>query len=320
MKKIILLSIILALIKKCFNQCSELLKIIKNPEIEISNYINKNINNYLKDSKSCINILLSNGKLSSLDNYLNNLQLKKIKFTSDLLNSINTFKKKLLEINTKFKYSEKDYQIISPAFKWAQNLNEIFIEIKFSHRFDSPGCIEIKNLKVSILKNTVNLIGYCVLGDIPIKINFKIETLYDIDYQNSNHGFFGLVGRYQFTLKKKISNKYWEKLLSKNNPVFTNMGIWFEMKEKYESEIKKFEDEKDDQEFKEEYERIQKKAEMKRERKQKKKMEKERKKLAKKRKELFMKYYNLVLEYKYVLIGIFLVFLFLCFKKKFNSI
>ena len=73
MKKIILLSIILALIKKCFNQCSELLKIIKNPEIEISNYINKNINNYLKDSKSCINILLSNGKLSSLDNYLNNL-------------------------------------------------------------------------------------------------------------------------------------------------------------------------------------------------------------------------------------------------------
>jgi hypothetical protein len=36
------------------------------------------------------------------------------------------------------------------------------------------------------------------------------------------------------------------------------MGIWFEMKEKYENEIKKFEDENDDLEFKEEYEKIQK--------------------------------------------------------------
>ena len=316
MKIIIILTIILTILKKSNNQCIDLIKIIKNPENEISNYINKNINNIIKDSKSCINILISNGKLSSLETYLNNLELKKIKFTTDLSNSINNFKKKLLEINTKFKYNEKDYQIISPAFKWAQNLNEIFIEIKFSHRFDSPGCIEIKNLKVSILKNSINLIGYCVLSDIPIKINFKIETLYEIDYKNSKHGFYGLVGRYQFTLKKKISNKYWEKLLSKNNPVFTNMGIWFEMKEKYENEIKKFEDENDDLEFKEEYEKIQKKYEMKKERKKKKKMEKERKKKIKERKELIRKYYNLILEYKYFLIGGLLILIFLFFKKK----
>ena len=52
--------------------------------------------------------------------------------------------------------------------------------IKFSHRHDSPGCIEIKNINVTITNNTVNFIGYCILGDISIKIDFHIETWQDI--------------------------------------------------------------------------------------------------------------------------------------------
>ena len=58
MKIIIILTIILTILKKSNNQCIDLIKIIKNPENEISNYINKNINNIIKDSKSCINILI----------------------------------------------------------------------------------------------------------------------------------------------------------------------------------------------------------------------------------------------------------------------
>ena len=42
----------------------------------------------------------------------------------------------------------------------------IYIEIKFSHRHDSPGCIEINNINVTITNNTANFIGYCILGDI----------------------------------------------------------------------------------------------------------------------------------------------------------
>ena len=316
MKIISILLIIVCIIKFSFQQCNEFYPIIKLQEKEISNYITKNINNLLSNSHSCIDLLISKGKLSSLDKYLSLLKLNNINFKDSLLSSINKFKKKISDINTKFKYNEKDYQIISPSFKWAQSLNEIFIEIKFSHRFDSPGCIEINNLKVSITKNTVNLIGYCILGDIPIKINFHIETLFEIDDKNSTHGFFGLVGRYQFTLKKKISGQYWEKLLSKNNPTFLNMGIWFEMKEKYENEIKNFEDQKEDEEFKKEYERLERKAEKKRERKQKKKKERERKKLEKERKERIKKYMNLLFEYKYIIIGGFFIILFIFFKKK----
>jgi hypothetical protein len=109
----------------------------------------------------------------------------------------------------------------------------IYIEIKFSHRHDSPGCIEINNINVTITNNTANFIGYCILGDIPIKIDFHIETWQDIDYENSTHGFYGLVGRYQMVLRKKINRMYWDKLLSDKSSYLPNMGIWFEMKEKF---------------------------------------------------------------------------------------
>lgn len=33
--------------------------------------------------------------------------------------------------------------LISPAFRWTQSLREIFIEVKFATRFDSPACLDI---------------------------------------------------------------------------------------------------------------------------------------------------------------------------------
>lgn len=43
----------------------------------------------------------------------------------------------------------KPKQFVTPVFKWGQSNEEIFIEIKLSHRFDSPGCLEsIKAEKV----------------------------------------------------------------------------------------------------------------------------------------------------------------------------
>ena len=106
------------------------------------------------------------------------------------------------DVYNKHKYSSKDYQEVFPASKWAQSLNEIFIEIKFAHRHDSPGCLKMKDLKVDIKEKSVSLIGYCVLGEVPIKMNYYIETLDKIDVKSSKH-FVSSVGRYQFNLKKK---------------------------------------------------------------------------------------------------------------------
>jgi hypothetical protein len=172
--------------------------------------------------------------------------------------SINTLKKALDDIHNKHRFDQIQYQTVFPAFQWAQSLNEIFLEIKFAHRHDSPGCLEIKDLSVKFGSNSVDLIGYCVLGDVPIKIDFHIKTWAEISKENSTHGF-GSVGRYQITLKKKEAGKYWNRLLADGQSIPNNMRVWFEMKEKFEESLKEFEKDDDDEEFNKEIEEMKKK-------------------------------------------------------------
>lgn len=37
----------------------------------------------------------------------------------------------------------KSVPVISPAFRWAQSLTHVFLEVKFSTRFDSPACLDL---------------------------------------------------------------------------------------------------------------------------------------------------------------------------------
>jgi hypothetical protein len=32
---------------------------------------------------------------------------------------------------------------LSPAFRWAQSLDTVYIEVKFSTRLDSPACVDV---------------------------------------------------------------------------------------------------------------------------------------------------------------------------------
>ena len=233
--------------------CSELKNIIYKPYSDIISYITKNIN-ILKDKpQSCIDTLVKNGKLEELDYYLNELAKKGIQYRENLSLSINTMKKQLDEIHNKHRFEVKEYQTISPAFKWAQSLEDIFIEIKFAHRHDSPGCLEIKDMNIDIKNDSVSFVGFCVLGDVPIKIDFKIDTYHGLNVSECSHGA-GSVGRYQITLKKS-EKSFWKKLLKDDSPVPPNMRVWFEMKEKYEKELKEFE-EKEEKENEDNYDQL----------------------------------------------------------------
>ena len=220
--------------------CSEIENIIYKPYSDIILYITNNINTLKHKTQSCIDILVKNGKLNELDYYLNELAKKGVQYRENLSVSINTMKKQLDEIHNKHRFEVKEYQIVSPAFKWAQSLEDIFIEIKYAHRYDSPGCLEIKDMNIDIKNNSVSFIGYCVLGDVPIKIDFKIDTFKGLNVSDCTHGA-GSVGRYQITLKKNQKG-FWKKLLKDDFPAPPNMRVWFEMKEKYESELKEYEE------------------------------------------------------------------------------
>ena len=244
LRKIIFLILTLIISVKSYpftsDTCTELKDLLHKSYSEIILYITKNIETLKEKQQSCIDILIKNGKLEELDYYLNELAKKGVDYRENLSLSINTMKRILDEINNKHRFEKKQYQIVSPAFKWAQSLDDIFIEIKFAHRHDSPGCLEIKDMNVDIKNDSVKFEGYCVLGDVPIKIDFKIDTFKALNVSECTHGASS-VGRYQITLKKG-EKSFWKKLLKEDSPIPPNMRIWFEMKEKYQEELKEYEE------------------------------------------------------------------------------
>ena len=226
--------------------CENLTQIIPKNTPELISLITTNIDSLQDKSHSCIDTLMKYGKIEALDFYLNELSKRGKEYKENLEISLNTMLTQINDVYNKHKYTSEDYQEVFPASKWAQSLDEIFIEIKFAHRHDSPGCLEMKDLKVDIKEKSVSLIGYCVLGEVPIKMNYYIETFDKIDVKSSKH-FVSSVGRYQFNLKKKKSNNYWKQLLNNKMKIPNNMRVWFEMKEKYQKELSKYEiDENDD--------------------------------------------------------------------------
>lgn len=272
---IILLFIIPRYFQQPNNPCREIIYNSKN-ESEITLKLSKNFDLYKNYSTSCIEQLLQNSLYTSLDYYVTELNKNNIHFRETLSTSINTLSKTLEALNNKYKYAETDYQVVSPAFQWAQNMNQIFIEVKFAHRIDSPGCLEIEKLSHEINKNFFHLEGYCVLGDFPIKFELNLN-LYDEIISEGSTMNSGSVGRYQLYLKKREA-KYWERLLFDKNQVISNMKVWFEMKNKYDSEIGMFENNKNEDEDEKSFEDIE------RELKEEKKIRKKKKKSKKKRK------------------------------------
>ena len=274
---IILTSFIISVQSSLFSSdsCTELKDILFKSYSEVILYITRNIDTLKEKQQSCIDILVKNGKLEELDYYLNELAKKGVEYRENLSVSINTMKKALDEINNKHRFEKKEYQIVYPAFKWAQSLEDIFLEIKFAHRHDSPGCLEIKDMNVDIKNDSVKFEGYCVLGDVPIKIDFKIDTYKGLNVSECTHGASS-VGRYQITLKKG-EKSFWKKLLKDDTPMPPNMRVWFEMKEKYQDQLDKYENEENDESMKEIMDAIE-QAEKKKDKKNKTKTKKKKKK------------------------------------------
>ena len=246
MKKNCAILIILILIKLSYlsdqeinrHFCYHLVNEAKD-ELDLENSIKKYFKQMKDDSAYCIEYLLKTSNYIALETYVTKLNDEGIKFRETLSNSINSIEKELNEIYNKYKYKKEEYQKVIPAVQWAQNMSHIFLEVKFSHRHDSPGCLEVNDLNINITNNSLLLNAECILGDIPIKFELDFNCLNEFD-KNMSQYKPGSVGRYQLFIKKK-ENKYWERLLLNESDTPTNLRIWFEMKNKYDDQIKKYE-------------------------------------------------------------------------------
>ena len=247
-------------------------------ELDLENSIKKYFKQMKDDSAYCIEYLLKTSNYNALEAYVTKLNDEGIKFRETLSNSINSIEKELNEIYNKYKYKKEEYQKVIPAVQWAQNMSHVFLEVKFSHRHDSPGCLEVNNLSINITNNSLLLNAECILGDIPIKFELDFLCLNEFDSNMSQYRP-GSVGRYQLFIKKKV-NKYWERLLLNESDTPTNLRIWFEMKNKYDEQLRRYEKNKEIDDNDKTFEDIEReiKENMKKEKKGKKKNKKEKKK------------------------------------------
>ena len=236
--------------QKSLLSCDELYSVIFTNLENITEYIDENIYFLKQKYPLCIDLLVKNGRLEALDYYLDELDKRKIEYRRSLSYSINTIKKQFEDVNIKYRYQKIEYKNMCPASQWAQSLDNIYIEIKFAHRHDSPGCLEVEDKKVDIKEDTLSFSGTCSLGDDYFKIDYHIKLLKKINVAASSHEA-GAVGRYRFTLKK-AERGFWERLLPEGEEPHSQMKIWYEMKEKYQDELMGYEkDEEDDKDDKE---------------------------------------------------------------------
>jgi hypothetical protein len=112
---------------------------------------------------------------------------------------------------------------------------------------DSPGCLEVENQSIEIYKDMFVFRAYCVLGDVPIKFLLSLELFDEVDKPNSNWELSS-VGRFQVTLRKKESPRYWDTLLKEGVTKPLNMQIWWEMRQKFEEEVQTYVDELEEKE------------------------------------------------------------------------
>ena len=231
--------------QKSLLSCDELYSVIFSNLENITEYIDENIYFLKQKYPLCIDLLIKNGRLEALDYYLDELDKRKIEYRRSLAYSINTIKKQFEDVNIKYRYQKIEYKNMCPASQWAQSLDNIYIEIKFAHRHDSPGCLEVEDKKVDIKEDTLSFSGTCSLGDDYFKIDYHIKLLKKINVAASSHEA-GAVGRYRFTLKK-AERGFWERLLPEGEEPHSQMKIWYEMKEKYQDELMGYEKDEDDE-------------------------------------------------------------------------
>jgi hypothetical protein len=252
------------------NLCEKLIY-DKLSESEIMKQIDSNMHILKVDSSRCLETLLKHGKFTSLEYFLNELSKRGIKFRESLNSAMTHIERRIEELHNRYRFDDEDYQVVSPAFQWAQSLDTIFLQIKFAHRHDSPGCLEVKNHVLDLQREKIIFKAYCVIGDVPIKFELNLDLFGEISDIESK-GDFGSVGRYVITLKKAPA-RYWKNLYPENYNIPSNMKVWWEMKEKYESEIKSYEDkeeEDEDAEIEELKKRAERSAQRKREKQEKK--------------------------------------------------
>jgi hypothetical protein len=76
---------------------------------------------------------------------------------------------------------KKDYIVVQTPVQWAQSLSHVFIEIRYAHRHDAPGCTRIEDENIEIEERTIRLSVLCIEANSKVKYHLKLGLWEQID-------------------------------------------------------------------------------------------------------------------------------------------
>ena len=122
------------------------------------------------------------------------MTLQGIKEGSEVVNT--RLKNKAAEIQKK-----KYYIVVQTPVQWAQSLSYVFIEVRYAHRHDAPGCTRIEDENIEIEQREIRLSLLCIEANSKVKYHLKLTLWDQIDVNESRHEYQA-VGKHHFTLRK----------------------------------------------------------------------------------------------------------------------
>ena len=144
----------------------------------------------------------------------------------------------------KFESIPKNIPVISPAFRWAQSLNHIYLETKYSTRFDSPACLDIFDQEFKILGEGTRLYhsAMCRNDKKLLKYELNLDLYNMVLPETDGESFYEdqSVGRILITLAKFEQPSRWRRLLADDSKKPQNMGVQWELWEKYDKELENY--------------------------------------------------------------------------------
>lgn len=190
----------------------------------------------------CISTLISKNFYSSAE-YLFDTYYKKRNLSQKAIyefrSAMKNTSKQMDELEKLAKRQQTHYLERSPPTKWAQSLDDIEMEVKFSLRHGVPGCINAYDLNINFTRDSVYLSAFCIEGGIKMKYVLDLQLWGTIDPEESEWEQLG-VGEISITLAKDPHPGRWLTLCLDEKP--DNLVLWFEKHQTHAYRLEEFED------------------------------------------------------------------------------
>ncbi|OMJ81373.1 hypothetical protein SteCoe_18163 [Stentor coeruleus] len=201
--------------------------------------------------EKCIFLALDQGWLDTAYSLILSGTYKNQEFSSSLKSYPRELKKNLDKITTLVEKKNPKFQTVYPAFQWAQSTKAIFLDIKYSHRLETSACSNIRDVDVQILPDKFFFSAKCIRSGQNVRLLLEYEHYGEIIVEDSKYTQLKS-GRLSVEIKK-AKEEVWDLPMKGKKP--SNMHIWWEVREKYETEVNELKGEpeetkkKDDSEF-----------------------------------------------------------------------